>query len=82
MWGTREYARRHDLYLPIEKPMCSDDTHIRSCGVFERCIDSRVREQWDIEYYVNHHMVGGFFNDARGTGKRINAKYVTAEMRS
>ena len=40
MWGTREYARRHDLYLPIEKPMCSDDTHIRSCGVLS---DASIR---------------------------------------
>ncbi len=45
------------------------------------CIDSRLRERWDMEYYVKHHMVGGFFNDALDTGKSFNAQYVTTEMR-
>jgi len=49
--------------------------------MMERCIDARVRECWDVEYYVRHHMVGGFFNDAHGTGKPVNAAYVTNEMR-
>ena len=60
---------------------CSNDTHIRSCGIMQLCIDSRVRERWDMEYYVKHHMVGGFFNDALDTGKSFNAQYVTTEMR-
>ena len=60
---------------------CGDDTHIRSCGYMERCIDARVRACWDIDYYVRHHMVGGFFNDAHGTGKPVNTAYVTTEMR-
>ena len=59
----------------------SDDTHIRSCGMMDRCIDARVRLGWDVDYYVKHHMVGGFFNDAHGTGKPINSQYVTTEMR-
>ena len=46
-----------------------------------RCIDARVRECWDIDYYVLHHMVGGFFNDAHSTGRPVNAQYVTTEMR-
>ena len=49
--------------------------------MMDKCIDARVRECWDVEYYVRHHMVGGFFNDAHGTGKAVNAAYVTTEMR-
>lgn len=60
---------------------CSNDTHIRSCGIMLLGIDARVRERWDVEYYVKHHMVGGFFNDALNTGKSFNAQYVTTEMR-
>ena len=49
--------------------------------MMDRCIDARVRDLWDVDYYVKHHMVGGFFNDAHGTGKATNAQYVTMEMR-
>ena len=40
-----------------------------------------MREIWDVKYYVRNHMVGGFFNDAHGTDKPVNAAYVTNEMR-
>ena len=40
-----------------------------------------MRKCWDVDYYVRHHMVGGFFNDAHGTGKPVNATYVTHEIR-
>jgi hypothetical protein len=49
--------------------------------MMERCIDARVRGYWNIDYYLRHHMVGGFVNDAHGTGKKGNSAYVTNEMR-
>ena len=49
--------------------------------MMERCIDARVRGYWNIDYYLRHHMVGGFVNDAHGTGKKVNSAYVTNEMR-
>ena len=48
-------------------------------GFKDGCIDARVREFWDVNYYVRHHMVGGFFNDAHGTGKPVNSAYVNTE---
>jgi hypothetical protein len=45
-----------------------------------RCIDARVRARWDVDYYMRHHMIGGFINDAYGTDKPVNATYVTKEM--
>jgi len=59
----------------------TEDTHIRSCGMMERCIDARVRGYLNIDYYLRHHMVGGFVNDAHGTGKKVNSAYVTNTMR-
>lgn len=28
-----------------------DDTHIRSCGYNDICLDSRVRDLWTLDYY-------------------------------
>lgn len=46
-----------------------------------RCIDSRMRDQWEMDFYMNNKMLGSFVNDPHGTNTPYNVKYVNCQMR-
>jgi hypothetical protein len=44
-----------------QRRLAGDDTHIRSAGFMDLCIDSRVRDSWQFDYYTRYSIFIAYF---------------------
>lgn len=56
------------------------DTHLRSIHPMHLCYDGRVTENYSIEWYARHHLLGSFANDPYGSCHTPNVKIKEFEV--
>lgn len=58
----------------------NEDTHLLTLTRQWDAVDGRLQEDFPLDYYTRHHLLGSFVNDPYGTNKQPNVRYTAPRL--